>query len=267
MDTPRNDQEWTTYIEALKAQLPQSFPERQTPAPSTINRTIDHTLLSESATEQQIDTLCEEAKTYHFASVCVRLPHVARAAQILKPCPEVAVACVVSFPGGMATTAEKVKEAQEAIELGATELDMVMKYPLLKEGRYAEVFGDIAAVRDAARPPITLKVILETSQLTLDEVVAGSLVAGMAGADFVKTSTGFKGEGATTGNVGLMRAVMDLMGKGGRVKASGGVRTREGCEGMLRAGADRIGSSSGVAIMKEVNEGRSIEPGTGNAGY
>lgn len=268
MNIPKNDTDWTTYINTFKSNLP---PTPRNPSvvtkPTNINRTIDHTLLSESATEEQVDILCAEAAQWHFASVCVRLRHVAHAAQYLKDHPDVVAACVVSFPSGMDATAEKTIEAREAVALGATELDMVMKYPLLKEGMYTAAYEDVRAVREAAPLPVKLKVILETSQLEPGEVLAGALIAALAGADFVKTSTGFKGEGAKVEDVELMRAVVDAVGKGARVKASGGVRTAEEAVKMLRAGADRIGASSGVRIMEQVQGGSPVGGEAGSSGY
>jgi deoxyribose-phosphate aldolase len=136
---------------------------------------------------------------------------------------------------------------------------MVMNYPWLQAGRYGEVYADIVAVREAASAaaiegPITLKVILETSQLSHDQIVAGCVISCLAGADFVKTSTGFNGAGANPENVALMRAVVETVKKGVKIKASGGVRTAEDCLKMLRAGAERIGASAGVNIVKELEE-------------
>lgn len=267
MDIPRNNQEWINYIETLKGKLPNSVTAHHAPGSAQVHRTIDHTLLSESAAEEQIDTLCAEAKEYRFASVCVRLRHVYHAAQQVKNTEAVAVACVVGFPGGMDDSSAKEQEAKEAVQLGASELDMVMKYPLLKEQRYVEVFHDIMAVRKAASRPVQLKVILETSQLSREQIVAGAMIACLAGADYVKTSTGFNGQGATVENVELMRAVVDLMGTGCRVKASGGIRSAEDCEKMLKAGAERIGTSSGVKIIEQMNQGGRKKQRVGHEEY
>lgn len=267
MHIPQDNQEWINYIETLKEKLPNSAVARHAPAPAHVRRTIDHTLLSESATEEQIDILCAEAKVYRFATVCVRLRHVYHAAQQVKDAEGVAVACVVGFPGGMDDSSAKEQEAKEAVQLGASELDMVMKYPLLKEQRYVEVFHDIVAVRNAAPKPVQLKVILETSQLSREQIVAGAIIACLAGADYVKTSTGFNGEGATVENVELMRAVVDLMGMGCRVKASGGIRSAGDCEKMLKAGAERIGTSSGVKIIEQMDQGELKEQRPEHAVY
>jgi deoxyribose-phosphate aldolase len=261
MDTPPKDNAaWASYIDSVKGRLPKGpFPQFPTPSPEVIRRSIDHTLLSESATEEQVHTLCAEAQQYGFASVCVRLRHVSNAAQDLKRAnassngAKIGITCVVSFPGGMDTTANKEAEARKAVELGASELDMVMKYQLLHEGKYREVYEDVAAVRAAAPHPTVLKVILETSQLSEGEIVAGTVIAGMACADYVKTSTGFKGQGATILNVELMHAVVDATGNMCKVKASGGVQSAEDCVKMLKAGAARIGASSGVRIVKQLD--------------
>lgn len=265
MDTPPKDNTaWASYIDSVKGKLPKGpFPQFPTPSPEAIRRSIDHTLLSESATEEHVHTLCAEAQQCGFASVCVRLHHVSNAAQDLKRAnagndgARVGVTCVVGFPGGIDTTANKVAEARKAIELGASELDMVMNYPLLHEGKYREVYEDVAAVRAVASHPTVLKVILETSQLCEGEIVAGTAIVAMAGADYVKTSTGYKGQGATVPNVELMHAVVDATGNRCKVKASGGVRSAEDCVKMLNAGAARIGASSGVRISKEL-EGKAL---------
>lgn len=152
-------------------------------------------------------------------------------------------------------------EAEDAVGMGAQELDMVLQYDQLKEKQYSEVYTDIAAVRSVAPHPVVLKVILETSQLSRHEIVAGCKIAEVAGADFVKTSTGFNGPGATEENVRLMRSVV---GKSVKVKASGGVKTVSDCITMMEAGAERIGASSGVSIMEETK--RILEDVTDNAG-
>ncbi|KAH8426440.1 2-deoxyribose-5-phosphate aldolase [Aspergillus melleus] len=264
-DIPRSNEEWAAQISTIKDQLPETFSVHQTPVPSAISQTIDHTQLALAATEQQIDQLCDEASKYRFATVCVRLNYVARAVQRLQASPDVGVACVVGFHEGMYETSEKEQEAREAVKQGASELDMVLKYPLLKEGKYTEVYEDILGVRKAAPLPTKLKVILETAQLTRDEIIAGSFLACTAGADFIKTSTGFNGAGANVDNVALMRAIADLVGKGCKVKASGGVRSTEDSVRMLKAGAERIGSSSGVKIMQEL--GGETVSGAATEGY
>ncbi|KAJ9236413.1 hypothetical protein DTO169E5_5685 [Paecilomyces variotii] len=259
--------EWAATISSVKDSLPATFTNRPAPSLSSIPGTIDHTLLGLSATESEIDTLCEEAKEYNFATVCVRVNHVRRAVENLKDTPEVCVAAVVGFHEGTYRTAEKVDEALEAVRQGASELDMVLNYPLLKEGKFVDVYEDILAVRKAAPSPIRLKVILETSQLDRDQIIAGSVISCLAGADFVKTSTGFNGSGASVEIVSLMRATVDALGKGCKVKASGGVRTAEDCVRMLQAGADRIGASAGVKIAKQLAGETSIEGSTAVGAY
>ncbi|PGH15259.1 deoxyribose-phosphate aldolase [Polytolypa hystricis UAMH7299] len=260
MSIPTTNEEWSSLISKTSSSLPHLqtslYPS---PDPSAIANTIDHTQLSLSATASQIDTLCAEAREHKFATVCVRANYVARAVENLRGT-SVGVACVVGFHEGTYPTAEKVAQARDAVQNGATELDMVIDYPLLKEGKYTDVFEDVLAVRNAAEKGVVgLKVILETSQLSSDEIVAGSVISCLAGADFVKTSTGFNGAGASVENVALMRAVCEAIGKGTKVKASGGVRTAEDCVKMIRAGAERIGASAGVKIV-------SGPSGEGNAG-
>ncbi|PWY82227.1 deoxyribose-phosphate aldolase [Aspergillus heteromorphus CBS 117.55] len=246
---PQNDAEWAELVASVQKDIPVPADFPSYAIPSSLNRTIDHTQLSLTATAQQIDTLCQEAITHQFATVCVRLSHVPQAVSLLQAHPTVGVACVVGFHEGTHPTTSKTQEAKQAVELGASELDMVLNYPLLQEGKYTEVYTDVLAVRDAAPAPTVLKVILETSQLTPEQVVAGSVLACTAGADYIKTSTGFNGPGASVENVAIMRAVANLVGKGTKVKASGGVRSREDCRRMLQVGAERIGSSSGVKIV------------------
>ncbi|PYH61927.1 DUF171-domain-containing protein [Aspergillus niger CBS 101883] len=253
MATPQTDAEWATLISSIQQSLPTNFPSYD--VSSEINRTIDHTQLALTATEQQIDDLCQEAIQHRFATVCVRLNHVSRAVQNLQEHPAVGVACVVGFHEGTYKTDEKTAEVKEAVSLGASELDMVLNYPLLQAGKYMDVYTDVLEVRKAAPAPVGLKVILETSQLSREQIIAGSVLACVAGADYIKTSTGFNGPGASLENVTLMRATANLVGKGTKVKASGGVRSAEDCRKMLQAGAARIGSSSGVKIMQEEKTG------------
>ncbi|KAL4997644.1 hypothetical protein BDV10DRAFT_89596 [Aspergillus recurvatus] len=266
MSTPRTNHEWEALISSIKASLPESRNQEQAPTPAQINRTIDHTQLALTATPDQITELCAQASKYQFATVCVRLAHVEQAVAQLRVAPDVGVACVVGFHEGMYETSEKEEEARNAVALGATELDMVLKYPLLKTKQYVEVYEDILGVRNAAPAPVGLKVILETSQLTCDEIIAGSVISCVAGADFIKTSTGFNGAGATAENVALMHEVAKAIGKGTKVKASGGVRSAGDCVKMLRAGAERIGASSGVKIVQEL-EGEQVQQGGSNDGY
>ncbi|MGM8214157.1 deoxyribose-phosphate aldolase [Bacillaceae bacterium W0354] len=205
---------------------------------------IDHTLLKPDAQAVQINKLCEEAKTYGFASVCVNPTWVAHCHELLKET-EVKVCTVIGFPLGATTTETKAYETKDAIDNGADEIDMVINIGSLKDGRYEEVEEDIKAVVAAANSK-TVKVIIETSLLTKEEKRKACELAKKAGAHFVKTSTGFSGGGATVEDIRLMRlAVGPEMG----VKASGGVRNVDDANAMIDAGATRIGASAGVSIV------------------
>ncbi|MCA1032587.1 deoxyribose-phosphate aldolase [Bacillus timonensis] len=208
---------------------------------------IDHTLLKADALENDIIQLAKEAKEHKFASVCVNPTWVKTAAELLKDTPEVKVCTVIGFPLGASTSEVKAFETKNAIENGATEVDMVINIAALKDGKDELVESDIKAVVDAAKGKALTKVIIESCLLTDDEKVRACQAAVRAGADFVKTSTGFSTGGATVEDIALMRKVV---GPEIGVKASGGVRSLETAEAMVEAGATRIGSSSGVAISK-----------------
>ncbi|MET3689395.1 deoxyribose-phosphate aldolase [Priestia megaterium] len=208
---------------------------------------IDHTLLKADATEEQITVLAQEAKEYSFASVCVNPTWVKKAAELLKDAPEVKVCTVIGFPLGATTSAVKAFETTNAIENGADEVDMVINIGALKDKNYDLVQSDIQAVVDAAKGKALVKVIIETALLTDEEKAKVSELAVKAGADFVKTSTGFSTGGATVEDVVLMRKTV---GPDVGVKASGGVRGLEDAKAMIEAGATRIGASSGVSIAK-----------------
>ncbi len=208
-------------------------------------KVIDHTLLKPTATRAQIETLCREAAEHGFCSVCVNPYWVALAAQLLKGT-GVKTCTVIGFPLGANTTAVKVFEAKNALENGADELDMVINIGALKSKDYDTVLQDIRALR-ALGDNFVLKVIIETSELTDEEKVKACELAAEAKADFVKTSTGFAGGGATVHDVALMKKSIPA---GMQVKASGGVRTREDAEAMLAAGATRLGASSGIKIIE-----------------
>jgi deoxyribose-phosphate aldolase len=211
---------------------------------SPIARLVDHTLLKPNATQEEIAKLCEEAKTYCFASVCIPPSYVPLSARLLTGS-GVKVCTVIGFPLGSTTSTVKAVEARDAIAGGAEEIDMVLNIGALKSGNDALVLSDIRAVREATRGRV-LKVILETSLLSQDEKVRACLLSKKAGADFVKTSTGFGGGGATVEDIRLMReTVGPLMG----VKASGGIRSADAAEAMVRAGATRLGTSASVAIV------------------
>ena len=208
---------------------------------------IDHTLLKPDATGAQIERLCAEAREYGFASVCVNSCYAARAAKLLAES-DVAVCCVIGFPLGAATTAAKAFEAADAVQNGATEIDMVINVGAAKEGRWDEVEADIAGVVAAIKGKALLKVIIETCLLTDGEKIRACRAAVRAGADFVKTSTGFSKAGATAADVALMR---ETVGPEIGVKAAGGIRTYQDAIAMIEAGASRIGASAGIAILAE----------------
>jgi len=207
---------------------------------------IDHTLLKANATEEEIIKLCEEAKEYGFASVCVNPVYVSLCKQLLKGT-NIKVCTVVGFPLGATTSNVKAFEAKEAIANGADEIDMVINIGALKSGNYQLVLDDIKAVREATRGKI-LKVIIETAYLTKEEKIKACELAKQAEADFVKTSTGFAPTGATVEDVALMKSVV---GPKIGVKASGGIRTLEDALKMVKAGATRIGTSASVSIVKD----------------
>lgn len=206
---------------------------------------IDHTLLKPESTRQQIDQIIDEAKEYNFKSICVNPTHVKYAAERLNDS-GVLVCTVIGFPLGATTTATKIFETEDAIKNGATELDMVINIGALKDGRFEDVQKDIEGVVGAANGK-TVKVIIETVLLSDEEKVKASELAKAAGADFVKTSTGFAGGGATPEDVKLMK---DTVGDELEVKASGGVRSLEDFNKMIDAGATRIGASAGVQIIQ-----------------
>ena len=208
------------------------------------NKLIDHTLLKQDATPEQIVQLCDEARRYNFMSVCVNPVYVPLAHRCLKDS-DVKVCTVIGFPLGMNLTKTKIQEAQLAIKEGAQEIDMVINVGMLKAGHDDYVEEEIRELKSVAGK-LVLKVIIETCLLTDEEKVRACECAKRAGADFVKTSTGFSTGGATPHDVALMRkTVGPEMG----VKASGGVRTHEDLLAMVEAGANRIGTSNGTKII------------------
>lgn len=214
--------------------------------PMDLAKYIDHTLLAPDATQQDVDVLCEEAREYGFASVCVNPTWVKRAAQNLRGS-DVRVASVIGFPFGATLSEIKAMEARRVLRDGAKEIDMVINVGALKSGQHEVVQSDIAKVSDACHETGAInKVIIETSLLTDEEKVMASHLAQLAKADYVKTSTGYSGGGATVGDVLLMR---ETVGPKMGIKASGGVRSREDAEEMIAAGATRIGASAGIAIV------------------
>jgi deoxyribose-phosphate aldolase len=208
---------------------------------------IDHTLLRPEATPDEVTILCNEALRYHFASVCVNPSHVLQCARILRGS-GIAVCTVAGFPLGAMTTAAKVFETEIAVSDGAREIDMVIPIGRLKAGQDRGVQDDIRSVSEAAhRGGALCKVIIETALLTDDEKARACLLAKNAGADFVKTSTGFSKGGATVADVTLMRRVV---GNSMGVKAAGGIRTRQDALDLVAAGASRIGASASVKLIE-----------------
>ncbi len=205
---------------------------------------IDHTLLKPDATKEEIKRICEEARQYHFATVCVNSVYIALVAELLKGSRTKPIA-VVGFPLGAAATATKAFEAREAVRVGAQEIDMVLNIGALKGQDYALVLEDIRQVVEASKPH-GVKVILECSSLTDEEKVIACALSKAAGAAFVKTSTGFAAGGATAEDIALMRRIV---GPEMGVKASGGIRTYEDATKMIAAGASRVGASASVAIV------------------
>jgi deoxyribose-phosphate aldolase len=221
------------------------------PTPAQMAAFIDHTLLKPDAVEDQVRQLCAEAVAYGFASVCVNATWAPLCAGLLAGAYS-KVCTVVGFPLGATLTAVKAFEAEHVLALGAHEVDMVINVGRLKGGQYAEVYTDIAAVTQTAHAHgALLKVIIETALLTPRDKVAACVLSQQAGADFVKTSTGFSGGGATVEDVRLMRR---LVGPHLGVKASGGVRTAAETRQLIAAGATRIGASAGVQIVRELSE-------------
>lgn len=206
---------------------------------------IDHTALKAETSRAQIETLCKEALEYKFASVCVNPTNVALAAELLKSDDAVKVCTVIGFPLGANTSEVKAFETQDAIKNGATEIDMVLNIGALKDGDLSLVERDIRAVVEAANGTL-VKVIFENCLLTKEEIKTAAELSVKAGADFVKTSTGFSTGGATVEDIRLMR---ETVGPDIGVKASGGVRDFEGAKAMIDAGATRIGASAGIAIV------------------
>ena len=207
---------------------------------------IDHTLLKTDAQKKDLDKLLLEAKKYNFMSVCVSPTWVKYAAEQLKDT-NVKVCTVIGFPQGATPTEVKVFETKNAIENGATEVDMVIPVGVLKDKDYIAVENDIRAVVEAAKSKALTKVIIETCLLTDEEKIMACKLSKSAGADFVKTSTGFSTAGATVKDIRLMR---ETVGEQMGVKASGGVRSREDADAMIKAGATRIGTSNGVKIVE-----------------
>ncbi|KAJ6590253.1 hypothetical protein B0H10DRAFT_2092929 [Mycena sp. CBHHK59/15] len=247
---------WARLVQAKVAEIladtaldiPLSDPSSITTPDAKFALTIDHTLLKPNATPAQIEELCDQAIQYKFKSCCVNGVNVAQVAQRLQGSGTIACA-VIGFPLGAGTSAAKAFEAKDAVANGAHEIDMVLNIGALKAGNYALVHADIRAVVEAAQTIV--KVILETVFLTDAEKIAASFLAAEAGAAFVKTCTGFAGGGATAADVLLMRKTVAYKA-GVKVKASAGIRDFDKCVEMFKAGAERIGTSSGAAIMQDL---------------
>jgi len=217
---------------------------------SKIASMIEHTILKANATEEEVKKVCEEAIEYGFATVCVNPCYVLLAVDLLKDT-KVGVTTVIGFPLGANSTETKVFEAVEAVEDGATDVDMVINVGALKDKKYDYVLYDIKEVVDAVDKRAIVKVIIETCLLTDEEKVKVCEIAKNAGADFVKTSTGFSTGGATVSDIKLMR---DTVGSEMGVKASGAVRTREDAIKVIEAGATRIGASASIKIVTDDKE-------------
>ena len=218
---------------------------------AALAKRIDHTLLKPEAVDADFDKLCAEAVKYGFFSACVASSRVAYVADKLRGT-AVKVCSVVGFPHGNMTSAAKAFETREAIKAGADEIDMVINVGWLRGGRLADVEADIRAVREATGAGILLKVIIETCLLDETEKIQACELSRKAGADFVKTSTGFSSGGATVEDIALMRRVV---GPDIGVKASGGIKTWKAAASMLEAGATRIGAGSSVAIVTDSEAG------------
>src|SRR6056297_780644 len=210
-----------------------------------LSKYIDHTILKPEATKEDIKKICEEAKEYEFKAVCINPVYVKYASQILKDT-NVLIATVVGFPLGNNKTKVKELETSIAIEEGADEIDMVINIPAMKNKEYDLVKNDIEAVVKASKEKV-VKVIIETCLLTKEEIIKASEIIVEAGADFVKTSTGFSTGGAAEEDIKLIKSVVEEKAK---IKASGGIRSKEKAIKMIEAGADRIGASSSINIVK-----------------
>ena len=206
---------------------------------------VDHTLLTTTATQEQIRAICDEGLEFGVASVCIPPRHVKYAAHYLGS--RLKVCTVIGFPNGYSTPEVKVFETEDAIRNGADEIDMVVNLGLVKNGDWEGVLSEIRAVKDSCKGRI-LKVIVEACQLTQEEKLALCRIVSMSGADFIKTSTGFSTGGATVEDVALFR---EKVSPDVRVKAAGGIRTFEQARAMIEAGADRIGASALVALARE----------------
>ncbi|KAF7187576.1 Deoxyribose-phosphate aldolase [Pseudocercospora fuligena] len=257
MTTRYTDDEWSKIIAdaetSIKVDSSNKYPIPEIGS-EDFTRTVDHTLLKLDAKSNQFDDLCAEARVNKFATVCVRPNWVQKCVTDLKGS-GVSVASVVGFHEGTHELSEKLSDVQISLSSGATELDIVINWTDLKKKQYEKIYTELSTLRTSAPPPVLCKLILETSQLTPEDIVAGCVLANAASFDFVKTSTGFCGGGAKEGDVRLMKTACEKLGNGKmNVKASGGIRTLEDAVKMLEAGASRLGTSEGVWIAKEARE-------------
>ena len=216
---------------------------------SDVLKIVDHTLLAQTATWAQIREILDDAMKYHTASACIPAAYVKQAAEYVQG--RLPICTVIGFPNGYSTTETKVFEAKNAIENGASEIDMVINVGILKDGRYEEVEEEIRKIHEACDGKI-LKVIIETCLLTEDEKIKMCELVTKAGAEFIKTSTGFSTAGATFADVKLMK---EHVGEGVKVKAAGGISSFDDAEEFMRLGADRLGTSRLVKIMKQTDNG------------
>ena len=216
---------------------------------SDVLKIVDHTLLAQTATWAQIREILDDAMKYHTASACIPAAYVKQAAEYVQV--RLPICTVIGFPNGYSTTETKVFEAKNAIENGANEIDMVINVGFLKDGRYEKVEEEIRKIHEACDGKI-LKVIIETCLLTEDEKIKMCELVTKAGAEFIKTSTGFSTAGATFADVKLMK---EHVGEGVKVKAAGGISSFDDAEEFMRLGADRLGTSRLVKIMKQTDNG------------
>ena len=216
---------------------------------SDVLKIVDHTLLAQTATWAQIKEILDDAMKYGTASACIPAAYVKQAAEYVQG--RLPICTVIGFPNGYSTTETKVFEARNAIENGASEIDMVINIGFLKDGRYDEVEEEIRKIHEACGGKI-LKVIIETCLLTEDEKIKMCELVTKAGAEFIKTSTGFSTAGATFADVKLMK---EHVGEGVKVKAAGGISSFDDAEEFMRLGADRLGTSRLVKIMKQTDNG------------
>lgn len=267
INTLASDADWEKFISTTHAALPSEFKVYHSPRAGDIHRAIDHTQLPRAESDEIVDNICSEAHYHSFAAVVVRPKYVRRAVQNLERWPNIAVSCVISYPEGTANTIEKEEETHFAVEQGATEIGLVLNRQHLKDRKYTAIYGEIMEVQKAAPPPIKLKVTLETPELTHDEIVAGSVIVSVAGADFVQTSTATKNQNPTFETIGLMRTIADTIGKGTKVKASGSFTTADQCIQIMKAGADRVTSVESMAILQELGSEELSEQGVGHSMY